>query len=65
MMSELSDIEIEILRRMTPQQRVRTGISLYHFARRLKLAGLRMQHPESSDAELKQMLNEAFLYARD
>ncbi|HUB26946.1 MAG TPA: hypothetical protein VL992_16085 [Tepidisphaeraceae bacterium] len=65
MKSELSEIEVEILRRMTPQQRMRTGISLYHFARRLKLAALRMQHPESSEADLKRMLSEAFLYAHD
>lgn len=59
------DPDIEILRRMTPQQRVRTGMSLYHFARKLKRAGLRKQHPEASEAELKRMVNEAFLYAPD
>ena len=64
-MSDLTDIEVEILKRMTPQQRLRTGMSLYHFARRFKLAALRQQNPELSEAELKRRLNEAFLYARD
>ena len=58
-----ADPQIEALRRMTPQQRLRLGMEINRFARKLKLAGLRKQNPGLSEAELQRKLNEAFLYA--
>jgi hypothetical protein len=57
--------QIRALRRMTPEQRLDAAASLYRFARQVKLAGLRQQHPAASEAELKRRLNEAFMYAAD
>lgn len=62
---EPGEDQIRALRRMTPEQRLMTGISLYRFARQLKLAGLREQHPEWSESQIKRRLNELFLYASD
>jgi hypothetical protein len=64
-MSDALDPDTEILRRLTPQQRMRAGMNLYHFARRLKLTALRTKHPDLSESDLKTRLNESFLYARD
>jgi hypothetical protein len=64
-MSDALDPDTEILRRMTPQQRLRAGMNLYHFARRLKLTALQRNRPDLSESELKLRLNESFLYARD
>jgi hypothetical protein len=64
-LDEPGEDQIQVLRRMTPQQRLQTAASLYRFARQLKLAGLRRQYPQSSQSELNRRLNEAFLYASD
>jgi hypothetical protein len=64
-MSDALDPDTEILRRMTPQQRLRAGMNLYHFARRLKRAALQKTNPDLSESELTNRLNESFLYARD
>jgi Rv0078B-related antitoxin len=63
--AEAEEVYYQTLRRMTPVQRLKIGMSMYHFARKLKLAGLRRQHPEATEEELKKMLNEIFLYASD
>lgn len=62
---DVADPQIAALRRMTPQQRLHTGMAIYRFARRLKLAGLRQQYPNLSEPQLKRLLNDAFMYARD
>lgn len=55
----------EILRAMTPQQRLRAALRLYWSARQLKEASLRTFHPELSEAEIKAKVRDFFLYARD
>jgi len=40
------EIELAILRRMTPAQKLDVMQSLWHQAWELKAAGVRMQHPE-------------------
>jgi Rv0078B-related antitoxin len=62
---DYDDRQLEILRRMTPQQKLRVTMMLWHSVRRLKLAYLRQQHPELSEAEVNRRVKEAFLYARD
>jgi hypothetical protein len=64
-LTNAADPQMEILRRMTPEQRLRSAMMLWRTARKLKLAFLREQHPQASEAELKRLLNDAFLYARE
>lgn len=46
---------IEILRRMTPEQRLKKAFELTEFARALFLRGLRDRHPHASEEEIKKM----------
>ena len=54
----------EILRTMTPAQKLRAAERLYHSARQLKLAALRAQHPDWTDAAIRRAVREVFLYSR-
>ncbi|MCH9022349.1 MAG: hypothetical protein IID32_06260 [Planctomycetes bacterium] len=49
---------------MTPEQKLNLAQQLYHSARQLKEAGLRMQHPDWNETQVQQALREAFLYGR-
>jgi hypothetical protein len=49
---------------MTPEQKLKVLLSLYYSARKLKLAGLREQHPDWSEDKLRDKVREIFLYAR-
>lgn len=51
------------LQRMSPEEKLQPALSLYHTARKLKEAGLRRQHPDWSEAKIKQKVREIFLYA--
>ena len=55
----------ESLRRLGPEGKLRAAQLLYFSARRLKEGAIRTKHPESTDAEVKQALNESFWNARD
>lgn len=46
---------LEIIRRMTPQQRLQKAMELSAFAKELCLTGLRKQFPEKSEPEIKQL----------
>ena len=48
-------IYIQILRRMTPEQRLLKAFELTDFSRSLLLAGLRRRFPEASDEEIKRI----------
>ncbi len=54
----------KILRAMTPAQKLDAMQRIYNTARELKAAGLRMQHPDWTEDQIKAALREAFLYAR-
>ncbi|MCB9030428.1 MAG: hypothetical protein H6619_05195 [Deltaproteobacteria bacterium] len=56
--------QIEIIRRLTPQQRLEQAFELYQFARKIKEAALRKQNPTLSDQEIKVKLRDIFLYAQ-
>jgi hypothetical protein len=43
---------IEVLRRMTPEQRLAKAIELSELSRSLMRAGLRERYPQASEAEL-------------
>jgi hypothetical protein len=49
---------------MTPEQKLRVALDLYYSARELKAAGLKNQHPEWSEDDVRQKVREVFLYAR-
>jgi DNA-binding transcriptional regulator WhiA len=52
-----------IYQSMTPEQRLRVAFDLYHSARQLKAASLRVQHPDWSENQIQEMVKEIFLYA--
>jgi hypothetical protein len=56
--------QIKIYRSMTPAQKLDVSLKLYHSAKALKTAALKQQHPEWSEEEIKNKVNEIFLYAR-
>ncbi|MEY2427807.1 MAG: hypothetical protein QOJ40_692 [Verrucomicrobiota bacterium] len=60
---QASPEQIEILRRMTPQQRWHAAYRLYWTVRRHKSAFLRSQHPEWSEEKLADELRRIFLHA--
>jgi hypothetical protein len=46
---------LEVLRSMTPEQRLRKAFELSEFARALFLRGLRHRFPEASEDEIKRI----------
>lgn len=56
--------QVEILRAMTPSQRVAAAERLYWSARELKSAYLRAKHPGWTSERLATEVKEAFLNAR-
>jgi len=54
----------EIIAKMTVEEKLLVANQLFHSARALKKAALQSFHPELSEAEINQMVKEAFLYAR-
>lgn len=61
---QASPKQIEILRAMTGEKRLQLAEKLYWSARRMKIAGLRTQHPEWSQEQLEAETRRVFLYAR-
>jgi len=49
---------------MSPEQKLKLVLRLYHSARELKEAGLRAHHPKWTEEQIQQRLREIFLYAR-
>ena len=56
--------QIDILRAMPGEQRLRLAERLYWSARKLKRAGLRTQHPDCPDERLDAEVRRIFLHAR-
>ncbi len=56
--------QIEIFRAMTGQDRWRLAEQLYWSARRMKMAGLRAQHPDWTEDQVEAETRRLFLYAR-
>jgi hypothetical protein len=56
--------QIDILRAMPGEQRLRLAEQLYWSARKLKRAGLRTQHPDWPDERLDAEVRRIFLHAR-
>ncbi len=62
MVDEPEDPQVEIFRRMTPEQKLRAAERLYWSARELKAAGFRAQHPEWSEAQVEKAVRDVFLF---
>lgn len=56
--------QVEILRAMPGERRLRLAEQLYWSARRLKSAGLRAQHPDWPEERLHKEVRRIFLDAR-
>lgn len=61
---EANDDQIEILRKMTPDQRLDAFLQLCRSARRIKESAFRQFHPDWSEEEIRLALKESFLHAR-
>jgi len=61
---QLGAEQIAALRSMTGAQRLRMAERLYWSARKLKLAGLRFEHPNWSEERLNEELIQVFTRAR-
>jgi len=61
---EASPEQIEILRRMSPEQRYRAARALYWTLRKHKKDFLRSLHPEWSEQQLDVEIRRIFLHAR-
>jgi hypothetical protein len=54
----------EIVRAMSPAQKLRAAERLYYSARQLKAAALRAEHPDWNDEAIRRAVRKIFLYAR-
>lgn len=61
---KLSPKQIEVLRAMPGERRLRLAEQLYWSARKIKLAGLRAQHSEWTEEQLNAELRRVFTHAR-
>lgn len=56
-------VQLEGFRRMTPAEKLRMVARLYETGIRLRVAGLRMAHPDWPDERLDREARRALLYA--
>ena len=56
--------QIEIFRRMTPERRLQLAEQLYWTARDLKAAGIRIQHPDWTEQQVRAEVTRIFRHAR-
>ena len=59
---DTSEKETEIVRAMTPEQKLKVSFGLYRTAWRLKEAYMRKVHPDWSEEQIRTAMREAFLY---
>ncbi len=57
--------QLEIYRRMTGTQRVQIGCELYDLAREVVRSGVRHQHPEWNDDQVRQEVIRRFRFAAE
>ena len=63
MTEAIHPVQLEGFRRMTPAEKLRLVAALYETGIRLRMAGLRMAHPDWSDERLEREARRALLYA--
>jgi len=62
---QTSPEQIAVLRGMTGDRRLKVAERLYWSARKLKAAGVRSQHPDWSEQQVRAEVNRLFLHARE
>lgn len=60
----MKDEARQILKAMSPAQKLRAAERLYWSARQLKAAALRAQHPDWTEEAIQRAVRQIFLYAR-
>jgi hypothetical protein len=55
--------QIAALRAMSGEQRLRVAESLFQSARKIKIAGVRFQHPDWSDEQVHAEVRRIFIHA--
>lgn len=58
------DIQLSILRTLSPEKKLDLALRLYHSARELKAAWLRQQHGDWTERQVMAAVREAFVNAR-
>lgn len=58
------DKQFEIIKNMTPEQKINATMRLYWSARELKAAWFRQEHPDWTEDQVQEAVREVFLYAR-
>ena len=53
MREDIHPVQLEGLKRMSPAEKLQMAADLYHAGIRLRVAGLRMTHPDWPDARLE------------
>jgi hypothetical protein len=53
-----------IFQSMTPEEKLKVALRLIYSSRELKAAGLRVNHPNWTEEEIRKKVREIFLYAR-
>jgi hypothetical protein len=61
---DYSPEHLEILRRMTPEEKIEASFKLYWEAREFKAAGLRMLHPDWTEEQVQEEVRRIFFHAR-
>jgi len=63
MLEPFHPVQIEGFRRMTPAEKLKMVADLYETGIRLRVAGLRLAHPDWPDERLDQEARRSLLYA--
>lgn len=63
MLEPIHPVQIEGFRRMTPADKLRLVAELYEAGIRLRVAGLRMTHPDWPDERLEREARRSLLHA--
>ncbi|MCU0592537.1 MAG: hypothetical protein MUC57_13825 [Desulfobacterales bacterium] len=56
-------LQREIYRKMTPEQKLKVCLALYHSAYALKKAAIEKQHPDWEEKQILHAVKKAFLHA--
>ncbi len=63
MLEAIHPVQIEGFRRMTPAEKLKMVADLYETGIRLRMAGLRLEHPDWPDERLAREARRSLLYA--
>ncbi len=58
---KVAEIQIEILKKMSPERRLELSLHLFEIEKKLLMEGIRRRHPDYADKEVKFALIRIFL----